>query len=74
MAKPRAKNKFVVDLGGLNLTPEDYGTVAAAIQGAVLSHLAGKYPIPTKSLTLIDERGIAGMYIPDPKPEPGPYK
>ncbi len=70
MAKPGEKNRFVVDLGGMSLTPADRRAIAATIQGAVLAHLAIKHPMPAETLRLVDG-GIAGMFMPE-KPEPGP--
>jgi hypothetical protein len=76
MAKMSRQNKFVVDLGGLKLTDEDRRKLAFAIQTAVLGHLAGKQPVVGQPIQLMDNGGIAGMFIPDPddpKPPPG-YK
>ncbi|OUM00328.1 hypothetical protein [Variovorax sp. JS1663] len=68
----KTKNRFVVDLGGLDLSEADRRSVAAAIQGAVLAHLAAKHPLPPKPVQMLDSGGIAGMFIPDPEPDPGP--
>lgn len=68
-------NRFIVDLGGLKLTANDQRAVAATIQGAVLSYLAANHPIPGATVDLMgDGGGIAGMFVPRPKPEPGPHK
>ncbi len=70
--KKPTKNRFVVDLGAMPLTEQHQRSVAAAIQGAVLAHLAANHPLPTQHVGLVDDGGIAGMYLPDPKPEPEP--
>jgi hypothetical protein len=63
-------NRFVVDLGGLKLKPEDQRGVAASIQGAVLSYLAQKYNIPIENVKLTDDGGIKGMFVPDDPKKP----
>ena len=74
MTKPGEKNRFLVDLGGMSLTPADRRAIAATIQGAVLAHLAIRHPMPTDTLRLVDEGGIAGMYpaATASKPDAGP--
>jgi hypothetical protein len=70
--KGASKNRFVVDLGAMALSEPDQRALAAAIQGAVLAHLAAKHPIPQDQVQLTAPGGIKGMFLPDPKP--GPYK
>lgn len=74
MTKVGSKNRFVVDLGGLALKPAEQRAVAAAIQGAVLSHLAANHELPSHQARLMDDGGIAGMYMPPgvTPPAPGP--
>jgi len=65
------ENRFVVDLGNMKLTARDRQSVAAAIQGAVLSYLAAQgHAVPIERVTLLGN-GIAGMFIPDVKPPGG---
>lgn len=63
MTKVGSKNRFVVDLGGLALKPAEQRAVAAAIQGAVLSHLAANHELPGQQAQLMDDGGIAGMFL-----------
>ena len=72
MAKAKGKNRFVVDLGGMSLSADDRRGVAAAIQGAVLSFLAVNTKMPGEQVTLIDEGGIEGMFLPDKPYPPSP--
>ena len=74
--KPK-ENRFVVDLRGLPLTAEDHRSVAAAIQGAVLSFLATRYKLPNTPIRLTaDDKdggpGIEGMIVDlDDRPKGG---
>lgn len=62
MAKRGVSSRFVVDLGGLDLKPEDQRGLNAAIQGAVLSYLARYHPVPLERIRLLGN-GIAGMIV-----------
>lgn len=55
-------NRFVVDLGKLKLKEADQNGIAAAIQGAVLTFLASKYPIPGNAIKTMDGTGVKGMF------------
>ena len=61
MAKATQGSRFVVDLGSLELSEPDRRAIAAAIQGAVLSHLGRNSIAQKESLSLLDDEGIAGM-------------
>ncbi len=64
MTKVGSKNRFVVDLGDLALKPSEQRAVAAAIQGAVLSYLSANHELPSQQAHLMDDGGIAGMFMP----------
>ena len=64
-------NRFVVDLGKLKLQESDRRGIAAAIQGAVLTHLAAKFPVHGKTVALDDGTGVAGLFV-DPDNIKGP--
>ncbi len=66
MVKPKRKNKFVVDLGAMELGETGQAEVAAAIQGAVLTYLALNHKVPGQSIKLLDDTGIQGMFVPVP--------
>lgn len=72
MPKVSKANRFVVDLGALKLSDEDRRALAYSIQSVVLSHLAGKQPVLNQSIRLLDDDGIAGMFVPDPSKPPAP--
>jgi len=55
------KNKFVVDLGSMELAEDDRQRIAVAIQGAVLSCLAVHRAVPDRQLRLIYDEKSAGM-------------
>lgn len=62
--KSQPGNKFVVDLGGVTLADADRSRVAAAIQSAVLQFLAAHTSTPRSQISLVDQGGIAGMFVP----------
>jgi hypothetical protein len=56
-------NRFVVDLGTLKLQDGEKRSIAAAIQGAVLTHLAAKYSLQGKTIKMDDGIGVAGLFV-----------
>lgn len=72
MTKVGSKNRFVVDLGSMVLKPAEQRAVAAAIQGAVLAYLSANHELPSQQVHLMDDTGIAGMFMPPVVKPPAP--
>ncbi len=67
MAIANGKNRFVVDLGSMELGQGGQAEVAASIQGAVLTYLALNHKVPSQAIKLLDETGVQGMFVPEPE-------
>jgi hypothetical protein len=56
-------NKFVVDLGNVELDENSRRKVAAVIQSAVLQYFAAHTETPLNQVQLLNDVGIQGMIV-----------